>query len=154
MPQVRPRGCRGCKVRSLRCVWTGIRSARTNVPIPMWQAGIRQEIFLKSGTCGSTRRIHGVEAVDVAVLACSAAGGAECDFAQSSYFTHHIGRVESVDYIYFVAPFVCFPQEPVGSQFFLNQVDGYGVNYFFFHHQCCALGQVRLLSYRLFSSPP
>ena len=101
-----------------------------------------------------TRRIHGVEAVDVAVLACSAAGGAECDFAQSSYFTHHIGRVESVDYIYFVAPFVCFPQEPVGSQFFLNQVDGYGVNYFFFHHQCCALGQVRLLSYRLFSSPP
>lgn len=77
----------------------------------------------------ATGGIHGVEEVDVAVLACAAARGTECDFAQASDFAHRVGSIDGIHHIEQVAAFVGGAEKAVGSEFAGYQVGVDWINY-------------------------
>ena len=64
---------------------------------------------------------HRVEFVDVAFFARTAAGAAECDFSQTSYFAHGVGGIEHVHHIQFVAALVGIAQKALRRKFGFNQ---------------------------------
>ena len=50
-----------------------------------------KSIYVLDNLWDGPRSRHGIEFVDVAILSCSAAGAAECDFPQTPDFAHGIG---------------------------------------------------------------
>jgi hypothetical protein len=81
----------------------------------------------------ATRRIHGVKLIYVAVFACAASGKAKSDLTQTSDLTHGIGRTLRINNIDLVAGLVCVTEKALVSQFGLDQIRIYRIDYSLVH---------------------